>query len=388
MVTFAKRSKQTRVQKSITGIYVSADHEIASEILKSPNWLSRPLAERLYVAANTYTPEAIHPFLDSIIAMDGPDHRRVKKLMSIAFSKGVLDSWKTASAKAAKELVDSIESQTEIDFVSAIANPLPLEIISEIIGVPVEYREQCNEWGKILGSIGLDIPKNNKELQELEDATVGLTDLFAELLKQRRADPKDDLLSALAQAQSDGEQLTDREIIASTSFTLIAGFETTANLLSVGTLALLENPDQLMKLASNRDLLPNFIEEALRISSPIQFVVRTADSNMVLADGTRAKAGQAILLNLAGANRDPLVFQQPDEFRIDRENARKNIAFGFGAHHCIGSVLARVEAEAIWAELLNRFPNVDEWKVTGIPVYRSGKLIKTLDTLPMRFGTE
>jgi cytochrome P450 len=130
--------------------------------------------------------------------------------------------------------------------------------------------------------------------------------------------------------------------------------------------------------------LPNFIEESLRVSSPIQFVVRTADSDQVLADGTKAKAGQTIILNLAGANRDPKVFDEPDAFQIQRENAKKNVSFGFGAHHCIGSQLARVEAEVLWRKLLESFPDVSTWKLNDKSIYRTTRLIKSVDKLPMR----
>lgn len=386
MVTFAKRSKKAPVQKSLTGVLVSADHQVCSEVLKSPNWLSRPFAERLYTGPTTYTPETIHPFLDSIIAMDGAEQRRIKKLMQQVFTPRVVDSWKETSLRIIDELFRNLKGSDEFDFVEAFANPLPLAVICEIIGVPEKYWEKCNSWGRTLAGIGLDLPKNNKELEELEATSLALTDLIGELLAIRRLKPEDDLISLLASAQTDGQKLTDKEIIASVAFTLIAGFETTMNLLSVGTLALLENPEQLVLLAKNQDLIPNFIEEALRLSSPIQFVVRTADSPVVLADGTKAKAGQTIILNLAGANRDPAVFNEPDSFLIQRVNAKKNVSFGFGAHHCIGSILARVEAEVIWRELLKRFPDAASWKLTGTPKYRAGKLIKSLDSLPMRIG--
>ncbi|MEY3406378.1 MAG: hypothetical protein RLZZ556_450, partial [Actinomycetota bacterium] len=261
---------------------------------------------------------------------------------------------------------------------------MPLHVISEIIGVPNAYRAQCNSWGQTLAGIGLDLPKNNRELEELEEAALGLTGLISQLLQERRLNPTQDLISVLASAQSEGEQLSDREIIATCAFTLIAGFETTANLLSVGMLSLLENPAQLRLLADNSDLLPNFIEESLRVSSPIQFVVRTADSDQVLADGTKARAGQTIILNIAGANRDPKVFDEPDAFQIQRENAKKNVSFGFGAHHCIGSQLARVEAEVLWRKLLESFPDVSTWKLNDKSIYRTTRLIKSVDKLPMR----
>ncbi len=385
MVTFAKRTNKVSVQKSITGVLVSSNHQVCSEVLKSPNWLSRPFAERLYTGPTTYTPETIHPFLDSIIAIDGAEQRRIKKLMQPVFTPRVIDSWKETSLRIVNDLFSNVKEHGEFDFVASIANPLPLAVICEIIGGPKLYWEKCNIWGRTLAGIGLDLPKNNKELEELEATSLALTDLIGELLAIRRVKPEDDLISLLASAQTDGQKLSDKEIIASVAFTLIAGFETTMNLLSVGTLALLENPDQLALLARNQELIPNFIEEALRLSSPIQFVVRTADSPLVLADGTKAKAGQTIILNLAGANRDPAVFDKPDSFLIQRENAKKNVSFGFGAHHCIGSLLARVEAEVMWRELLRRFPDVESWKLTGTPKYRSGKLIKSLESLPMSF---
>jgi cytochrome P450 len=385
MVTFAKRSKQTPIQKSITGLLVSADHQICSEVLKSPNWLARPLAEKLYKAAHTYNKHDVHPFLDSIIAMDGPEHKRVKKLLHVVFNPKLVESWKVSSTKLAKELVAAIETNQEFDFVAVIANPLPLAIISEIIGVPREHRSECNSWGKTLGGIGLDLPKNNLELRELEAAAKGLTELIAGLLEQRRLKPEDDLISILAHSDSDGEKLSDKEIIATAAFTLAAGFETTVNLLSVGMNELLDNKEQLEQLVKNPELPNNFIEESLRLSSPIQFCVRTAAETVVLSDGTRVRKGQTIMLNLAGANRDPKVFAQPDAFEIERETAKKHVAFGFGAHHCIGALLARVEAEALFTELLRRFPDSTKWQAAGQPEPRTSKLVGGLEKLPMKF---
>lgn len=385
MEIFAKRSKKTAVQKSLTGVLVSADHQVCSEVLKSPNWLARPFAERLYLAAGNYEPEAIHPFLDSVIAMDGPEHRRVRKLMAGVFSAKLVDIWRDHCNRVVREVTAGIKTEQIFDFVEQIAKPFPLQVISEIIGIPESDREACNKWGKTLSGIGLDLPKNNKQLEELEQAAIGITNLIMELLQKRRAEPKEDLISALASAQQHGEVLSDKEIAATCTFTLIAGFETTANLLTSGMLSLLENPDQLQLLAENQDLLPNLIEESLRLSSPIQFVVRTADSRQTLSDGTTVRAGQTIILNLAGANRDSRQFDQPDAFRIKRENARKNVSFGFGAHHCIGSLLARVEAEALWSVLINLFPDVSKWQLVTPPTFSETKLVRSLDRLDIQF---
>jgi cytochrome P450 len=206
------------------------------------------------------------------------------------------------------------------------------------------------------------------------------------LLSERKLNPQEDLLSVLANAEYEGDKLTDREIVATASFLLIAGFETTVNLLSVGTLVLLENREQLRRVAANHDLVPNLVEEALRVVTPVQYTARTADSNLELSDGTKVRRGQSIVLVLTGANRDSDLFERPDSFEVSRENARKNIAFGYGAHHCIGAQLARLEAETLWCELLQRFPNVTDWQLVGPVTQRAGKTIRGLERMPMRFG--
>jgi cytochrome P450 len=157
---------------------------------------------------------------------------------------------------------------------------------------------------------------------------------------------------------------------------LVAGFETTVNLLSVGTAALIEHRSELEKVAKNHSLIPNMIEETLRFASPVQFTLRSAADDVVLSDGTKVKKGQSIILMIVGANHDPAVFTSPALFDIERENARRNLAFGFGAHHCIGAALARLEAEVAWRKLLEAFPDVSKWNLAAEPVLRGGRTIR------------
>jgi cytochrome P450 len=151
---------------------------------------------------------------------------------------------------------------------------------------------------------------------------------------------------------------------------------------------LLENRDQLSQAAENQNLIPNLVEEALRVVSPVQYTARTADSNLVLSNGTKVRRGQTIVLILAGANRDPVLFENPNQFLISRENARRNIAFGYGAHHCIGAQLARLEAETLWRELFQRYPDIALWQQTESAVFRPGKTIRGLEKLPVTLGTK
>ncbi len=389
LVTFAETLRAKPVHKSITGLLISADYNVCRDVLKSPNWRTRPDAnnifEKLYLGVIDDSEKA-DPFLDSIIAKDGDEHSRIRKLIQPAFTFRMMQNWKSAAEMIAKDLVNQIESHSEIDFVTSLANPLPLAMICEILGVPMADREKLLRLGRTLAIIGLDLPRTTQEKQELEQASDELTTYIAQLLTERKRCPQEDLLSVLANAENEGDTLTDREIIATASFLLIAGFETTVNLLSVGTLVLLENRDQLTQLATNYDLVPNLVEEALRFVSPVQYTARTVDTDTELLDGTRVRRGQTIILILAGANRDPALFDSPNVFQLRRENARKHVAFGFGAHHCIGAQLARLEAETLWRELLMRFPDVESWQLAGAPMWRPGKTIKGLDSMPMYLG--
>ena len=391
MVAFAESIRNKPVHTSLTGILVSADFQICSEVLKSPNWRTQPemngFFEKLYLGVIADSEKA-NPFLDSIIAKDGAEHSRIKKLIQPAFTHRVMQSWKSSAEEISRDLVMQIDSNSEIDFVEALANPLPLAMICEILGVPLSDRDKFTNWGRTLAIIGLDGPRSTQELRELTKASDELTTYIANLLSERRLNPQEDLLSVLANAESDGDKLTDREIIATSSFLLIAGFETTVNLLSVGTLLLLQNRDQLGAVADNLDLVPNLVEEALRVVSPVQYTARTSDSEMELSDGTKVRRGQTIALILTGANRDPALFEYPNKFLIHRENARRNIAFGYGAHHCIGAQLARLEAETLWRELLVRYPDVDSWQQIGSAKFRPGKTIRGLETMPVILGPQ
>jgi cytochrome P450 len=388
---FSDTLRSKPVHKSVTGLLVSANHEVCSEVLKSPNWRTQPEAnnffEKLYLGVIADSEKA-DPFLDSIISKDGAEHTRIRKLIQPAFTHRVMQGWKSSAESIAIELLDQIEGHEEIDFVHTLANPLPLAMICEILGVPLADRDMFTDWGRTLAIIGLDLPRSTQEMEELQEASDGLTNYISQLLAERKRNPQEDLLSILAAAESEGDKLTDREIIATASFLLIAGFETTVNLLSVGTLVLLENRDQLSQAAENQNLVPNLVEEALRVVSPVQYTARTADSNLVLSNGTKVRRGQTIVLILAGANRDPVLFENPNQFLISRENARRNIAFGYGAHHCIGAQLARLEAETLWRELFQRYPDIALWQQTESAVFRPGKTIRGLEKLPVTLGTK
>lgn len=389
LAEFSEGLRKKSVQRSRIGTLLSADYEICAEVLKSPNWRTiaepRNLLEEIFMG-NIQSTDDVDIFLDSILGKDGDEHSRIKKLVLPAFTHKAMQSWKETADNIASNLVDQLPSDGHIELVSALANPLPLEMICEILGVPMKDRELFNSWGNSLAEIGLDGPRSSAQLKELEIASKQLTDYMAELLAYRRKHPADDLLTSLANSETDGSTLTDREIVATASFLLLAGFETTVNLLSVGTRVLVEHKDALKQVSQNHELIPNLVEEALRYVSPVQYTIRSSSDQVVLRDGTTVTKGQSIVLMIVGANRDPKIFSEPDTFDINRENAKRNLAFGYGAHHCLGASLARLEAEAVWKHLLKRFPDVTSWKVDGEVIAKRGRVIRGLDSLPMNLG--
>jgi len=391
LAEFSAGLREKTVQKSRIGVLISADYEICAEVLKSPNWrtVAEPgnFLEEIFLGSSSQSSENVDIFLDSILGKDGDEHSRIKKLVVPAFTHRAMQSWKETADKIAYKLVQQLPSDGQVDLVSALANPLPLEMICEILGVPLKDRELFNKWGNTLAEIGLDGPRTVGQVSELEIASKELTDYMAELLAYRRKHPEDDLLTSLANSETDGATLTDREIVATASFLLLAGFETTVNLLGVGTRVLVEHKEALKEVSHNHDLIPNLVEEALRYVSPVQYTFRSAGSKVVLKDGTDVKKGQSIVLMIVGANRDPKIFSDPDTFDIHRENAKRNLAFGYGAHHCLGASLARLEAEAVWKHLLLRFPNVESWKITGDVVAKRGRVIRGLESFPVTLGS-
>jgi cytochrome P450 len=324
----------------------------------------------------------VDPLLDAIIAKDGDEHALLRKLLLPAFTHRVMQSWREATERIATGLMDRFPERGPVDLVPQWAAPLPMAVICEILGVPFIDRERFREWGNTLAT-GLDRPRSLSHAKRMEAAARGLTAYLADLLAARRRAPEEDLLSVLAAAEDEGNHLSDRDIIATASFLLIAGFETTVNLLGAGTLQLLEHRDQMAKVSADPGLIPGLVEEALRYCSPVQYTFRTALAPIELPGGSVLKARQTITLLLAGANRDERVFEDPDRFDITRANARRHLAFGYGPHLCLGASLARMEAEVAWRLLLERYPDTSAWRLAGEPVRSPGRLISGLQSLPV-----
>ncbi len=384
---FADSLRVEPVVRSRTGFAYSSDYEVCSAVLRSTEASADiPEARNLFesiLIGPSLPPDRIDPLLDAIITKDGAAHSRIRRLVQPAFTHRVMQGWREATERVARQLVDALPADRPFDLVHDFASPLPMAVICEVIGVPYADRAKFSAWGETLAS-GLDRPRSLAHARSMEAAALGLTDYLAELLAERRRHPTDDLLSSMAQAEVDGDRLDDRDIVGTASFLLLAGFETTVNLLGAGTEVLMRHPDQFAEVLADPELIPDLVEEALRIVSPVQYTFRTALAPIGLPGGDVLDKRETIVLMLVGANRDPRVFPDPYRFDIHRPNARKHLAFGFGIHHCLGAALARMEAEVAWRMLFARFPDPGAWRIAGEPVPNSGRMLHGLRSLPVQ----
>jgi cytochrome P450 len=293
----------------------------------------------------------------SMLDRDPPDHTRLRKLVSKAFTPRAIQALQPRITALVDGMLDEIAAQGTVDLVEALAFPLPFSVIAEMLGTPPADHDRIRQLsGTVVRSLE---PVNDPELmQAIVAADEELSQLAAEMIAWKRANPADDLLTALIQAEDDGDALTDDELVAQTLLLYIAGHETTVNLIAGGALALLRHPGQLELLRANPGLVGNAVEEMLRYDSPVQASRRITLEPITVA-GTTITAGEFVMVSLGSANRDERFWgPDADELRLDRENARQHVSFGAGPHHCLGASLARLEAAVAFERLVGRFPDL------------------------------
>lgn len=294
--------------------------------------------------------------LRSIIAfVDPPKHTRLRRLMTIALKARAVTARRAAIENLSGQLIDRVVADGEADLFTALNYPLPAQVVGEILAIPVDDRRRFETWANdivfYVGSGSVDDELATRTLASVEEMHV----YMSELVRQRRGEPGDDLLSAMLEAEDDGT-LTDAEVRANALFLMTAGHETATNMLSNGMLALLRHPDQLELLRERPELIDPAIEEMLRFESPVQMTSRIATEDGDVA-GTTIRAGESMLIVLGAANRDPAVFADPHRFAIEREELA-HVAFGHGPHWCIGGSLAREEARIVIPMVLERLSDL------------------------------
>jgi cytochrome P450 len=293
----------------------------------------------------------------SMLDRDPPDHTRLRRLVSKAFTPRAVQALRPRIAGLVDGMLDAVQRRGRVDLVEALAFPLPFAVIAEMLGTPPADHERIRQLsGMIVRSLE---PVNDPAVvAAIAAADAELSAIAGEMIAWKRAHPAGDLLTALIHAEDDGDVLDDDELIAQTLLLYIAGHETTVNLIAGGTLALLRRPGQFARLRSDPDLAPQAVEELLRYDSPVQASRRITLEPVQVRD-TTIPAGAFVMASLASANRDES-FWGPDaaELELGRENARQHVSFGAGHHHCLGASLARLEATIAFARLTTRFPDL------------------------------
>ncbi|HEU5474786.1 MAG TPA: cytochrome P450 [Actinophytocola sp.] len=342
------------------GFWVVSSHREVSQLLRSGlsvedrNLAPGPIRDQY----EQMTGEDERTVLNlSMLDRDPPDHTRLRSLVTKVFTGRAIAALEPEIVTLVDEALDRIASAGQVDLVEELAFPLPFTVISRMLGMPPTDHQRIRELsGTLVRS--LEVVADEETMLAIVRAGEELSELTRELIDWKRANPADDLLTALIAAEHDGDMLSDEELVAQVVLLYVAGHETTVNLIANGVVALLRNPDQLTRLRAEPDLIGNAVEEFLRYDSPVQQSRRITTAPFPLGD-KEIPAGEFVIAGLAAANRDESYFGPDAEaLRLDRPDARAHVSFGSGPHHCLGAALARLEGRVALGRLVARFANL------------------------------
>ncbi|MCP1308593.1 cytochrome P450 family protein [Paenibacillus tyrfis] len=366
--------------------WVAFRHDDVVAILKDPRFvkdirkLSPPQDQRESVHENA----SVNKFVEwtkqmpNMLTVDPPDHTRLRRLASKAFTPHTIEGLRPRIQQIADELLDAVQERGRMDLITDFAYPLPMTVISEMLGIPASDRNQFREWTRELLSASLD-PNQADDVGAVLDKFV---EYIKALLADKRAHPGDDITSGLVQAYDEGDQLSENELISTIWLLIVAGHETTVNLIGNGILALLQHPEQMRMLRSDPSLLPSAVEELLRYAGPVIIGSRLAAEDLTL-HGKEIREGEMVLVSLAGANLDPHRFSNPEALDITREE-NEHLAFGKGIHLCLGAPLARLEGQIAFGTLLQRLPHL-RLAVAPEQLTYNRSTLRSLTSLPVLF---
>jgi cytochrome P450 len=352
-----------------------------------PAWLVTGYAEaraaltdpRLHKLPRGWRPEP-HSMLAAIelhmLNSDPPDHERLRKLVNKAFTARRVEQLRPRISAITTELLDDMSTRQEVDLLASLAFPLPITVICELLGVPVADRDEFRAWSATIVSstVSPDV---------FQAHGTAMTGYFRKMLAARRREPADDLLSALVAARDEEDRLTEDELLSMAFLLLVAGHETTVNLIGSGMLALLLNPGEMARLRADRSLLGGAVEELLRYVNPVNNATLRFAGEPLEIGGQQVSPDEVVLVSLSGANRDPSRYADPDRLDLSRDSAG-HLAFGHGIHYCLGAPLARLEAEIAFGGLLERFGSMTLAVPADSLRWRPSTLIHGLETLPVR----
>jgi cytochrome P450 len=311
---------------------------------------------------------------------DPPDHTRLRTLVSKAFTPRAIEGMRGRIQKIVEDLLDAVQPDGGMDLMAALAYPLPVLVICEMLGVPTGDRDIFKNWSSNVGRI-LDPILTPETIERGHAVMASMSEYFRELIDRLRKNPQDNLLDAMIAAEEQGDRLSEDELLSNCILLFAAGHETTVNLIGNGVLALLQNPDQLALLRAQPHLIESAIEECLRYESPVQITGRRPKEDVEIG-GKLVQKDEMVFTLLGAANRDPEQFPDPDRFDITRNDSR-HMAFGQGLHFCLGAALARLEAQLAIGTLVQRLPNLQ--LQTDAPQWREAFTLRGLKLLPVSF---
>jgi cytochrome P450 len=367
---------------------LTADYEKARQLLRSDDFSVTAIGRNLpaplrWLERRTRVDGRMHPLQPpSLLSVEPPDHTRYRKTVSSVFTVKAVAALRESVERAGAELMAGLDGGRTADVVERFCSQLPVTVIGDILGVPERDRPKILQFGE-LAAPSLDVGLSWSQYLRVEQGLRGFTAWLEEHIRRLRDNPGQDLMSQLVDAtDDDGVHLDDEALLATAGLVLAAGFETTVNLLGSGIRLLLDHPDQLEVLLAEPERWPNAVEEILRLESPVQLTARIADVDADVA-GQTVRAGEAVVLYLAGANRDPAVFPDPHRFDVTRDNAGRHLSFSGGRHFCLGAALARAEGEVGLRTFFERHP---QSTLAGPGRRRDTRVLRGWATLPVNLA--
>jgi cytochrome P450 len=380
---YAALRRMAPVHRSAIGLWVLSRYEDCQQLLRHPG-VGKDFSQAASTVGLSEEQQAEQAAFrndrSNMLFADPPDHTRLRSLATRAFTPKTVERLRPQIVALVDELIDGFEGE-EVDVMDALAFPLPVTVIGEMLGVPQEDRAQFRPLVRAVTAL-LELAITPEAMSEATAASTVMERYFADLVAERRAHPRNDLLTKLIQAEDEGDQLTEWELISTSILLFAAGFETTTHLIGNGLLALLRHPDQLERLRNDRALLRSAVEELLRFDSPVQITARTAYEELVI-DGHQIEPNSTVLALIGAANRDPSRFTEPDRLDVGRAEGSP-LSFGSGIHYCLGAALARLEGQIVLDRLLSRFRTME--LVGDEPRHRDSLTLRGLLELRMRFA--
>ncbi|MEH6971642.1 MULTISPECIES: cytochrome P450 family protein [unclassified Bacillus (in: firmicutes)] len=356
-------------------------YEDAQTVLKDDRFIKNPHTMLSQKQINKMFPTLERDLLiNHMLSSDPPDHARLRNLVHKAFTPKMIEELRDRIQEITDTLLDEVQNKGKMNLVDEFAFPLPIIVICEMLGIPPEDRDQFREWSDTL----IEASNRPEKIQKARPTFQSFIKYMGHLIEDRRKNSTEDLVSALIHAETEGEKLTEKELYSMILLLIVAGHETTVNLIGNGVLALLQHPKQLENLKSNPELISSAIEEVLRFYGPVELATNRWAGEDVLIHEKLIRKGDMVVVALASANRDESKFENPDLFDITRKNNR-HLGFGMGIHYCLGAPLARLEGQIALLTLLRRMPNLQLNTDAKTLKWRPTYLMRGLIELPVMF---